>query len=284
MSHPGKGGEYLSAAEAIRLLGVKAQTLYAYASRHLIRTIPHGNKRLKLYSREDVEHLRERGHARSGKRFTASGGLRWGEPIVHTAITEITDAGPKYRNRLATDLARSNCSFESVAELLWSGISVDEHICWNRPPPALDPDRLINALGALRSDVQLIHAFLILALTTGIAPHNRDEIRQGTTTLVARDLISSLPGCFGYIAKRRSYHTCRPSTGVAESLARALGMSEDEEVVSALNAALILVADHEMTPPTFSARVAASSGSDLCSCIVSAICTHSGTRVRRACD
>ena len=108
----------LGAAEAARLLGVKLPTLYAYVSRGLLRSLPGRSGRARRYLRSDVEALRERGPSVRA----AAGALRWGEPILESSITAMTPAGPAYRGRLATELARDGTSFEAVAELLWTGV------------------------------------------------------------------------------------------------------------------------------------------------------------------
>ena len=278
------GTDYLSREEAVQLLGIKAGTLYTYVSRGWIRSTAGPDKKLKLYSREDIEKLRTRSHAKSGERFTANDGLRWGEPILNTSITQLTPAGPKYRNRLAVDLVRAHCSFEGVVELLWSGTWLDDPISWHFEPPLLNGNRLLSALGDLKGAADIVQTFSLLTLAAGIAEHNRAEIKRGTTTLAARQLIASMVGCFGFISKHHSFSFPESANGVAEGLARALAIRVSEENVSAFNAVLVLVADHEMAPPTFAARVAASSGADLYSCILTALCTHTGTRVRNACD
>src|ERR671912_753006 len=106
-----KGGEdeasALSGREAAELLGVKRETLYAYASRGLVRSEPGGPGRGRLYNREDLERLKARHDARSGHGPVAAGALRWGEPVLESAITEVTPRGPRYRGQLATQLARS---------------------------------------------------------------------------------------------------------------------------------------------------------------------------------
>ena len=273
----------MTGKDAMKLLRIKPQTLYAYASRGLIKTVAHHrDKKLKLYSTEDVEKLRARGQARSGERYTASGGLRWGEPIVHTSITEISPAGPRYRGRLATDLARSECSFESVAELLWSGTLLDEHTVWHSQGTATDLNRVLKGLGKLPTRLDILQLFQLLILATSITTDERDEVKHGTTILLARQLISSLAGCFGMLGGRPAYTQPDPADSVAANVARAVGIAPTHETLAALNSALIMVADHEMTPPTFSARIAASSGSDLASCLQSALCTHAGTRIHNA--
>src|SRR5689334_10551346 len=111
---------YISGAEAAALLDVKRETLYAYASRGLIRTVPGEDARSRRYHRGDLDRLRARSRARAGHAAVAAGALRWGEPVLDTAITAITAAGPLYRGIAATELA-GKMSFETVAELLWSG-------------------------------------------------------------------------------------------------------------------------------------------------------------------
>lgn len=51
------GVEYLSAAEAAELLGVKITTLYAYASRGRIRSYRRGIRRERFYRRSELEAL-----------------------------------------------------------------------------------------------------------------------------------------------------------------------------------------------------------------------------------
>lgn len=49
--------EYLTAAEACALLGVKPATLYAYVSRGLVRSYKQGIRRQRLYRRSELEEL-----------------------------------------------------------------------------------------------------------------------------------------------------------------------------------------------------------------------------------
>jgi citrate synthase len=51
-----------------------------------------------------------------------------------------------------------------------------------------------------------------------------------------------------------------------------------------LDAALVLVADHEFSPATFAARIAAASGSDLYACIATALQVHFGSEFGLRCD
>ena len=53
----GRGEEYLTAADACALLGVKPATLYAYVSRGLVRSYKQGIRRQRLYRRTELEEL-----------------------------------------------------------------------------------------------------------------------------------------------------------------------------------------------------------------------------------
>ena len=90
----------------MRILQVKPQTLYSYVSRGLIRRRVKPGHRTSYYNREDIHRLKSRSVARSGHGPAAASAMYWGEPVLETAITEITPDGPRYREYLATDLAQ----------------------------------------------------------------------------------------------------------------------------------------------------------------------------------
>jgi citrate synthase len=58
---------------------------------------------------------------------------------------------------------------------------------------------------------------------------------------------------------------------IAEALFRAQGKQPLARELQAVTAALVLVQDHELNPSTFAARVAASTGADLPSCLCAAL-------------
>ena len=277
--------DYLSREEVTRVLNIRAQTLYAYVSRGWIRSVSRPGTKLKLYSREDVERILERIRARRGHGAVAAAAMRWGDPIIRSAITEITADGPKYRGRLALDLARGGHPFESVAELLWSGIAFDEPIAWEATPPPFPPGELIDRVGVEQPQSQLLPSMALLTIALGMSRGVPSErIKQGTALIAARQLIRALTGCFGFLGRRPAYVPPQPGDAVAASIARACGIAASAEAVAAIDAALILSADHELAPSTFAARVAASTSADLHSAVSSALCTHSGTQQGRSCD
>ncbi|MEO7403918.1 MAG: citrate synthase, partial [Burkholderiales bacterium] len=94
-----RASDYLTREEALAILGVKAQTLYAYVSRGHIRSVTQPDGRSSFYVRDDVEKMRAKSAARAGHGAVAASAMRWGEPVIVTSITDIAPNGPHYRGR-----------------------------------------------------------------------------------------------------------------------------------------------------------------------------------------
>ncbi|MCA9611706.1 MAG: helix-turn-helix domain-containing protein [Sandaracinus sp.] len=120
-SRPPEGlaeGALLDARAAMAWLGVKRHTLYTYVSRGWLRRYGVGAR--SLYLREDLERLARRRDARAGHAATAAGALRWGEPVIDTALVEVRDERLFYRGVDVLELV-DDTSFEEVATFLWTG-------------------------------------------------------------------------------------------------------------------------------------------------------------------
>jgi citrate synthase len=280
------GSEYVTGLEAAALLGVKPQTLYTYVSRGAIKSLPASRGREHLYLRADLEKLRARPRARHPMGALAASAMYAGDPIIATSITEITSEGPRYRGRLAAELASTGLAFENVAEYLWTGELHDaEPVCWNLEPLPVEVRRLTRALHGPGANAPLAHVFSLFALSIGMARGSRlERLRSSSTVLAARQLIQAFAGCFGYLAPARAYVACRRDEPIAASVLRAAGLARSEDKLRLLNGLLVLLADHELSPATFAARVAASSGADLHACLVSAIETSSGRNIAEIYD
>ena len=101
----------LESDEAARRLGVKVSTLYAYVSRGLLVSHPAAGGRRRLFDVDEVERLARR--SRQGKAVETR------MVTITTGITQLTDEGPVFRGRRATDLA-TGWRYEQVAEWLWA--------------------------------------------------------------------------------------------------------------------------------------------------------------------
>jgi citrate synthase len=256
----------LSAKEAAKLLGVKAQTLYAYASRGLLRRVGDGKRR--RYLSEDVERLRTRQRARSGHGAVAAAALSFGDPVLDSSITAIDERGPLYRGRPAVELAKHGASFESVAELLWSGELPGEPSVWRAfQAPA-------RSWGPARTSLEDL--LLALPALVQLAPERHSRARESELSL-ARQLVPSLAWLLVPPAARRE------SSSVAELLSGA-AKAPRKAARPALDVALVLLADHELNASSFAARVAASTDAHLLACMMAALATLSGPRHGGACD
>jgi citrate synthase len=268
---------YVSRQDAIKVLGVKPQTLYSYVSRGLVRRHVDNGGRSSAYNFQDLQRLRARSLARSGHGPAAANAIHWGEPVLSTAITKITERGPVYGEHPATDLARRNHRFESVAEYLWSGAALVDDVTWCEAKHA-SLGRRLDEIIRFHPNVHIRQLLTEVALLLGMEQADAAG-RRGTGSDVeqARDLMQAMAGAFGFLGPRRRYLPPRRGATVACALVRALGLQTNLDVTQALDGVLVVVADHEFTPATFAARIAASAGNDLYSCIGAALQVHFGS-------
>jgi citrate synthase len=241
--------ERLSTEEVARRLGVKRETVYAYVSRGLLERHPASGPHHSEFDPEEVERLAER--ARRPDRSSAL------EVVVETELTLLEPEGRlSYRGRDAIELAKFR-SFEEVVALLWDGAP---------PTPwELDTERaaaigaLDEALGAEAPAAERIAAVVATLAARDPARDDRDpdSVRRAGSEVFA--------GILGAVDRRGAKPSPgdgkSPRAGVTERLWVALAEGDAKprpEQVAALNAALVLLADHELAASTFAARVAAS--------------------------
>jgi citrate synthase len=283
---------WVSADDAARLLDVKRPTLYAYVSRGLVRRMraPSGTR----YSRDDLLRLRARRDARAGHGPVAAGALRWGEPVLASAVTAIASDGPRYRGQSAVALAAAGTPFESVAELLWTDARPPVRPRWPAPLPL--PLARVRALLPARPT-----AFSVLQLATAMLrardPSPYPAAREAELDR-ARALVRALGGVVALAFDHRRVHAALAAPSMAVAATRALGGAgfrqssaapmmigaDDRRRVAVVEEALVLSADHELNASSFTARITASAGADLYACISAALATMSGPRHGGECD
>ena len=87
--------DWLTATEALTLLGTQPQTLYANVSRGRIKARPDpSDSRRSLYRGDDVRRLAQRATGRRKQEAVASEAMRWGEPVLPTALSTVIDTWP----------------------------------------------------------------------------------------------------------------------------------------------------------------------------------------------
>lgn len=236
--------DWMTSSEALAVLGTQPQTLYANVSRGRIRSKKDpADSRRSLYSGEDVRRLAGRGTGRRKAETVASEAIRWGDPILPSAISTVADGRLYYRGRDVVQLA-GRATLEDVAALLWQGRAV----------------KLAN--GEPGKGEPLEAAFVLLA---GRAAHDMPSLGRSTAVL-KREAESVLGTLVGAITGGRT-------GAIHERAATAWGKPE---AADAIRKALVLLADHELNASAFAARVTASTGAALSAAALSGLCTLTG--------
>ncbi len=266
---------WLSAEEAADLLGVKRATLYAYVSRGWVASRPAGPGREREYRRADLEGLRERG--RGGG---AAGALRWGEPILESAITDMTPEGPAYRGVPVQELVERGVSFERCAELLWTSTLPPQEVSWSdalgEPPDFVELARLLPAEAPPSAVASLLVA------SEGVRDPGRFGVSPDIVLPRARRLLRLLAAGLALPGSPSRALRAWNATSTAGAILRALGGRTDG--AASLNQALLLMADHELNASTFAARVVAGTHADVYACVQAGLAAISGPRHGAASD
>lgn len=222
----------IGSTEAARTLGVTKSTLYAYVSRGIVQRQLAVDGRTSLYDRGQIEGLATRSRRRRPVERPSI------DVQISTGITQLDDASPSYRGHRIVDLV-GRSSFEQVAELLLTGSFPDDDTRWPVDRELLERARSMVAAAGTTDP--------ITALGIACAPISPDG-DPAEAALTARELLGIAPSILG-----------GPITGCTSSrLARAWVRRPSDELVAAIECALILLADHELATSTLAVRVAAS--------------------------
>ncbi len=240
---------WITADEAQARLGVKLQTLNAYAARGLVAVrCDDGAAPRTLYCADDVARLTQRKQV--GREGVSATSADRGDPTLTTSISTIVDGRPWYRGRDAIVMARA-ATLEDTARLLWD--------CNEDPFLGLSPHPSAAAGGDART-----RAFSVLAHRAATDPATAgrsDAALKRDAASVLIDLVDAMCGASrnGLIHERLA-KTWRIEAAKADILRRCL----------------VLTADHELNTSTFAARVAASTGASLAACALAGLSTLSG--------
>lgn len=288
-------GEWLDAAQATALLQIKAATLYAYVSRGQVRAVPApAGERGHRYLRDDLLRQKARAAARAGHGAVAAAALRFGEPVLASAICQI-DPGvaPEHGAKGAPSALRYRgvplpallaLSFEEVALLLWRGAlpGPAEAVGFTAPDLGVAVPRLRALLPADATPLLVLPLFVAALALQDPSRHGAvgDAEQQRARALVRRlAAVLALPARPGRVAAALA------APSVAAAVLGALGGDAGcPQAVRAVDRVLIACADHELNASTFAARVAASTGADLYACVGAGLGALSGPRHGGECD
>jgi citrate synthase len=265
--------EWIGAAEAAERLGIKPASLYAYVSRGVLTRRRETDSRTSMFDAEEVEQLARRGRPRR----PASPA----ELVIESALTEITGSTQRYRGHDATDLALRS-SFEDVAMLLWTGSLYGPaggfDAVWQATTEALAAGRAAQA--ALPAGTLPLERLQVIVPALAATDQFRLHLDRPAVVAAGKALIAGMAGALpmaggaigagamagapmvgGATAGRGEGAGGEPS--IAARLAAKLCTAPARPgLVRVINAALVLVADHELAASTLAARVAASMRAD----------------------
>jgi citrate synthase len=237
----------ISTTQAAGILGVKTETVYAYVSRgllHPIRVVDGTGGRHSEFDHREVERVAAR-RRRGGR----AGAL---DVLVETELTMLDPAGLLYyRGQDVSVLARTT-AFEDVAALVW-GVEPDP-APWTTPPVAAAAiAQAGQAMSATASGLDRVR--LAVGVLAGFDP-DRDDRSTDHVTAAARSMVSA-----GLLVQPGASEPSGPH--VVHRLWAGLSTRTPADAeIAALEAALVLLTDHELAVSTLAARVAASAWAD----------------------
>ena len=204
-----------------------------------------------------------------------------GVVAAETAVSEVDGANGRliYRGGYLIEDLVPVVSYEEVAYLLWHG----------ELPNETELDALRHQLAAARGLNSAARGSLVAmdpqtdpmdVLRTVVSAQGATKALTKPTLDEAVSLTAVFPTIVGAVWRRRQDKEPvepRQDLGHAANLLWMLtGNEPDAQRAQWLDAYLVLLADHGLNASTFAARVVASTGSDLCSCIVGAIAALKG--------
>lgn len=242
--------DWIDARSACALLGVRPQTLYAYVSRGLVRArSDSGDARRSLYARLDLEALVRQHRRPRARAEVAEAAIRWGDPVLATAISDVRDGQLWFGARRAEECA-DGMTLEQVAA---HHCGVADFLTAESSLPPAGPGPIARVLHLLASQA---------ATAVPMSGSQRLAIAsQGAALLPA--VTDALLGCRG-------------SGPVHIRFCKAWGLNDT--ATEAVRRALVLLSDHELNPSSFAVRVCASTGSSLPAALLAGMATLTGPR------
>src|SRR5581483_5712556 len=249
---------WLTAAQALEMLRVRSQTLYANVSRKRVRAKPDPkDPRRSLYHEADVRRLMGKHAGRRKSTAVAAAAIEWGDPILSSAVSTVAEGRLFYRGQDAVALSEDRM-LEEIAGLLWEA----EVLEW--PSPGNPGESSSDGSPLQRAFVALGRRAASDTPSYGRASTALQAEAAGVVETLTRAMVSS------------------PSRGdgaIHQQIASAWGRAQAVDIV---RRALVLLADHELNASTFATRVVISTGAPLSAGVLSGLATLSGPLHGRA--
>ena len=238
---------YITAEVAADMLGVTRATLYAYVSRHGIRTVAVTGSKQRLYWRDDVLLARRpKGRPRNGQAIE----------LPESSISLIAPGQLFYRGKDAIRLSET-ATLEEAAAILWNGDL--EGLFTTRLP--VIPEMATQIASIMRPATSAERCVAMLPLIEAANPRAFDLSPSGMK-VSGVDVLRSVTG----IVLGMNQPSAEP---IHEQIAKSLDLTiELQDIVRRL---LVLSADLGFEPTACAVRSAASLGVSPYRCVVSGL-------------
>ena len=203
------------------------------------------------------------GLARRGRPRRAHGGA---ELVIQSELTEISGDRLRFRGHDVIALATSR-SFEQVASLLWTDSFAEADAPWRATGEAIAAGTAAQA--GLPADTYPLERLQVVVPAVAATDRLRLHLDRPAVMAAARSLIAAMVDCLPAAGQDASGDGASGpgAAGGDDSIAGRLAPKlcqrlPSEGLITALRAALVLLADHELAASTLAARVAASVRAD----------------------
>jgi len=244
----------MTSREAARRLGIKIETLYAYVSRGILDSQVSADGRTSMFDPRAIEALARRGRPRQSSRSTSL------SMLIETHLTSLSPSGVRYRGVPAGELAMTH-RFEDVADFLWLGELRATREPWTGEVMRIGPG------------LSLGDSVRVAAATAAARLPHAESFAAQDVAIAGRRLVATITDSLPLAGDGRTPRLTLPddaSSGAAPIRSTIAGRlwtrlsprRPDPGMLAVINAAMVLLADHDLASSTFGVRVAASTRAD----------------------
>jgi len=244
----------MTSREAARRLGIKIETLYAYVSRGILDSQVSADGRTSMFDPRAIEALARRGRPRQSSRSTSL------SMLIETRLTSLSPSGVRYRGVPAGELAMTH-RFEDVADFLWLGELRATREPWTGEVMRIGPG------------LSLGDSVRVAAATAAARLPRAESFAAQDVAIAGRRLVATITDSLPLAGDGRTPRLTLPddaSSGAAPIRSTIAGRlwtrlsprRPDPGMLAVINAAMVLLADHDLASSTFGVRVAASTRAD----------------------
>lgn len=255
---------YITSKQALAILKIKAESLYAYVSRGRIRKYGSNAQGESLFLKSDIEQF-ARSRKKAGKLAT-KGQLSFREAVIDSSLSMWSRQRASYRGYPVQQFIDGDVPFENCAELLWQGKLAKKQVHWAHPAEdscKVQPPKGSNSLPVWLAAVQHRNALLNQLTEPSLGEEERsgavanDNTSQEAYLRLARHTIWAMADTIGDNRRKKS----KPPGVVALACER-LGLNPAAKHLELLRRVLIVAMDYQLTAPALIGRVAEGTNND----------------------